>query len=289
MARSYLWCCGCLIVLVSVCLSQWPTLYAYAADDERQEPLKISWHNNLLTIRGHFPGEVITVNYLEAYCRPGSTDRDWQETVIGHHTELVASGADQRSLHLKCTLRDGVQVEHVITASNDEVDFRLKATNPTTHDSQAHWAQPCIRVDRFTNTAPRTYDYLGRCFVYIDGQLSRMPTKDWNTRARYTPGQVWVPKHVPRDDVNPRPVNPHAPSLGLIGCFSQDERWVMATAFEPYQELFQGVITCLHADFRLGGLKAGETKHVRGKIYIMPADIDRLLSRYRQDFPEHFH
>ena len=47
----------------------------------------------------------------------------------------------------------------------------------------------------------------------------------------------------------------------------------MATAWEPYQELFQGVIVCLHSDFRIGGLKPGETKAIRGKIYLMPADL----------------
>jgi hypothetical protein len=62
---------------------------------------------------------------------------------------------------------------------------------------------------------------------------------------------------------------------------------LFATAFEPYQELFQGVIVCLHSDFRIGGLKAGETKHVRGKIYIVPNDVPALLARYARDFPEH--
>ena len=61
----------------------------------------------------------------------------------------------------------------------------------------------------------------------------------------------------------------------------------MATAWEPYQELFQGVIVCLHSDFRIGGLKPGETKTIRGKIYLMPADFPALLARYRRDFPEH--
>ena len=28
----------------------------------------------------------------------------------------------------------------------------------------------------------------------------------------------------------------------------------LATAWEPYQELFQGVIVCMHSDFRIGGL-----------------------------------
>jgi hypothetical protein len=87
--------------------------------------------------------------------------------------------------------------------------------------------------------------------------------------------------------VNPRPLNPHVPTRGLIGCFSADESMVFATAWEPYQELFQGVITCLHSDFRIGGLKAGETKQIRGKIYFLPNDIPALLKRYGRDFPEH--
>ena len=43
----------------------------------------------------------------------------------------------------------------------------------------------------------------------------------------------------------------------------------MATAWEPIQELFQGVIVCLHSDFRIGGLKPGESKKIHGKIYLM--------------------
>jgi len=60
----------------------------------------------------------------------------------------------------------------------------------------------------------------------------------------------------------------------------------MAVVWEPYQEIFQGVIACIHSDLRIGGLKPGETKHIRGKIYIVDADVDALLKRYRNDFPE---
>ena len=81
-----------------------------------------------------------------------------------------------------------------------------------------------------------------------------------------------------------------APCLrGLVSGYrySKDEKWLFATAFEPYQELFQGVIVCLHADFRIGGLNPGETKKIRGKIYLMENDVSKLLTRYRRDFPEH--
>jgi hypothetical protein len=51
--------------------------------------------------------------------------------------------------------------------------------------------------------------------------------------------------------------------------------------------LFQGVITCLHSDFRIGGLAPGETKKIRGKIYVTRDDVDALVARYQRDFPEH--
>jgi hypothetical protein len=255
--------------------------------EPKEGALRIEWDKNYLSIHGDFPGQVIRVNYLEAYCRPGSTDREWGETVIGHQTELVAAREDRREIELRCRLNDGVIVKHTITALADEVDFRIEAHNPTDRASQAHWAQPCIRLADFTGCTQESY--LEKSFVFLDGEPARMPTRDWAIQARYTPGQVWCPKHVNRDDVNPRPLSSLVPSNGLIGCFSADDKWLFATAFEPYQELFQGVIVCLHSDFRIGGLEPGETKQIRGKIYVMPADMNALLKRYERDFPEQVH
>ena len=113
-----------------------------------------------------------------------------------------------------------------------------------------------------------------------------MPIEPWATKARYTPGQVWAPKHVDRNDVNPRPLSRVVPSNGLIGCFSADEKMIVAMTWEPYQELFQGVIVCLHSDFRIGGLKPGERKKIRGKIYVVPSDVKALIKRYEADFLE---
>jgi hypothetical protein len=254
--------------------------------------LSISWENNYLTVRGDFPGEEIRTHYLEAYCRPGSTDRDWNETVIRHKTERIAVSKDGRLIRLKDTLDDGVIVEHVITAGSDEVDIRMVAHNPTETESQAHWAQPCTRVDKFTgcsrdDATTLVPEYARKCFIFLDGKLMRLPTDPWADKARYIPGQVYCPQHVDRNDVNPRPLSKLVPSNGLTGCYSSDEKKIMAVAFEPYQEIFQGVITCMHSDFRLGGLKPGETKKIRGKMYVVDADVDALVARYERDFPEH--
>lgn len=253
--------------------------------------LTISWAKNMLTVRGDFPGETIETHYLEAYCRPGSTDRDWGETVIKHTAELIAHSTDAQKIQLRDTLADGVIVDHLITAGIDDVDFHLTAHNPTNKESQAHWAQPCMRVDKFTgckreDSRELIPPYARKCFLFVEGKLTRLPTEPWADKARYVPGQVYCPQHVDRNDVNPRPLSKLVPSSGLCGCYSADEKLILAVAWEPYQEIFQGVITCLHNDFRIGGLKPGEKKVIRGKLYVVPADIGKLVTRFEKDFPE---
>jgi hypothetical protein len=259
--------------------------------DGKLDPLDISWSRNFLTIRGKFPGDELKIMYLEAYCRPGSTDRDWGRTVIPHKAEQLAAATNDGSIRLRDTLADGVVVDHVITSGADEVDFKVTAHNPTEEVSQAHWAQPCIRVDKFTgagNADARELvpAYARKCFLFLNGKLTRLPSEPWADKARYTPGQVYCPRHVDRNDVNPRPLSTLVPSNGLCGCFSADEKMIMAVAWEPYQEIFQGVIACIHSDFRIGGLKPGEKKQIRGKLYIVPADVPALVARYEKDFPE---
>ena len=272
--RKYL--LGCMIVIGLV----WPANLP-AAD----APLQLLWEKNYLTISGdHLSGKEMKIHYLEAYCRAGSTDADWvQHTMVGHTTEQVEASADKTLIRLEDVVSDGVRVSHEIRSTSDEVRFEIVAHNPTKKRSEAHWAQPCIRLDKFTGANQETY--LAKSFVCLDGELARFPTKDWATKARYMPGQVWCPQGVDRNDVNPRPLSPLVPSNGLIGCDSADEKQVFGVAFDPYQELFQGVAVCLHSDFRLGGLQPDETRKIKGRIYIVP-DVATLLKRYHSDFPE---
>lgn len=252
--------------------------------------LEVSWKNEVLTVTGpNLPVPHIDIHYIEAFCRPASHERFWSKTVIPHRTNLLSQHNAGARLELQSTLEDGVVVAHTITAAEDELDFRLSVHNPTPRESEAHWAQPCIGVGAFTGSAnsPDPDDYLRKCFVFLSGTATAMPTPEWATSALLTPGQVWCPASVPRADVNPRPLNRLIPSNGLIGCFSGEGETILATAWEPYQELFQGVLQCIHSDFRIGGLRPGERKSIRGKLYIVGNNINALLERYRKDFPEH--
>jgi hypothetical protein len=266
----------------------------FAPEIQAQPELALSFESpHTLIIHGsHLPGGKIRINYLEAYCRAGSTNADWvQQTVIPHRVESFTLSDDRKSLRIRDILSDGVTVDHTITALGDEIDFRLRAHNPGTKTSEANWAQACIRLADFTGYDPLGRDlddYLPSCFIFLNGRLTRLSeVRPWAKEARYIPGQVWPAPGVPRTDVNPRPLSSLTPDNGLIGAFSKDDKLIFATAWEPYQELFQGVARCLHSDLRIGGLNPGETRQIRGKIYLIPNDASALLSRYAKSFPEH--
>jgi hypothetical protein len=245
------------------------------------DSLSIAWTNNMLRITGpNVPGEFVEIWYLEAFCRSGSTHQEWDKTTIPHKTELVS--ASKQKIRLKTHVEPSVYVEHEITAGPDEVDFRLHVRNEADQFADVQWFQPCMRVNHFTGA--KQTNYIERSFIFTADGLRRLHQLPRAEEAIYRGGQVYVPEGVPLRDVNPRPISTVKPANDLIGCFSSDEKQILATAWDSTQELFQGVIVCLHNDPRIGGLKGKETRQLRGKVYILPNDPDALLKRYKKDF-----
>jgi hypothetical protein len=247
------------------------------------EGLSLSWTNNMLTISSsHLPGGSVDVWYLEAFCRSGSTRRDWRQTTIPHQTELLAADKKGKRLQLRTQVEPGVVVMHEIRAGRDEVDFHLEVKNQAAQAVDVQWFQPCLRVARFTGR--QQSNYIDRSFIFTPTGLTTLDKTRRTEEAVYRGGQVYVPAGINLNDVNPRPISLDQPANGLIGCFSADGQWLLAMAWDQTQELFQGVIVCLHNDPRIGGLKAGEVKRLRGKIYFLKNDPAALLRRYHRDF-----
>ena len=246
------------------------------------EDLSISWTNNLLRIRGpEVPGEYVEIWYLEAFCRSGSTDQSWDKTTIPHRTELLS--ATPQKIRLRTRVQPNVLVDHEITAQKDNVDFRVVARNEGVDSSDVQWFQPCMRVDRFTGL--KQSNYIAASFIFTDQGLRTLDQLPRQEEAIYRGGQVYVPAGVPLKDVNPRPISSIKPVNSLMGCFSADRKKLLATAWDQTQELFQGVIVCLHNDPRIGGLKPGEQRTLHGKVYILANDPEALLQLYQRDFP----
>lgn len=245
--------------------------------------LTLRWEKNVLRIRSsRMPGEQLEIWYLEAFCKRGSTHREWRQTVIPHVTRLIHAAEDGKALELESGVDGRVQVRHQIRAAPDGVDFRLTLKNLTAEAVDIEWAQPCVRVSRFTGLGQE--DYIRKCFLFTQNGFTMLDRTRRTEEALYRGGQVYVPDTINLEDVNPRPISPDVPANRLIGCFSADSKYLLATAWEPTQELFQGVIVCIHNDFRIGGLAARETKQVHGKLYFLENDIQKLLKQYREDF-----
>lgn len=245
--------------------------------------LSLSWTNNMLRVSGpNVPGEFVEVWYLEAFCRSGSTHQDWNKTTIPHKTELLRN--DQgKTLLLRTVVEPQVVILHQVKAGQDEVTFDLTVKNEGEKFQDVQWFQPCIRVNRFTGRTQQNYPE--RSFIYTKEGLRTLDKVARTEEAIYKGGQVYVPAGIPLEDVNPRPISPEKPVNGLMGCFSADNKWLFATAWSDTQELFQGVIVCIHNDPRIGGLNPGQEKKLTGRIYILPNDPALLLARYNKDFP----
>ena len=269
-------------------------------EEDAKKHLQLDWKDEYLLITGTHLTAPIKVHYIEAFVRSGSSNQHWNESVLPHQTRLVSKAKDGSSLHLQSELpillesnqasaEPTVVVEHYISATTDEISFLVIANNRGNEFLNVLWAQPCIRVADFTGRGLKWYEenhYLDACFVFVDDNLTPLNATPRSSNGFYTPGQVYAPELINRDDLNPRPLSSAIPSNGLIGCYSKNDSMLIATAWQPYQELFQGIATCIHSDFRIGGLEAGQTKTIRGKIYVLENDIEELLKRYRRDFGE---
>ncbi len=261
------------------------TLWAAATSSPAADGLSIAWTNNMLSISSsEMPGGSVSIWYLEAFCRSGSTHRDWHQTTIPHRTEVIGAARNGKRIRLRTQVEPSVEIAHDIRAGRDEVDFRLEVQNSGEEFVDVQWFQPCIRVKAFTGLDQS--NYVKRCFIFTDRGIRTLDETHRTEEAIYRGGQVYVPPGISTNDVNPRPLSPEQPANGLIGCFSRDHRYLLATAWDNTQELFQGVIVCIHNDPRIGGLKPGETKTLRGKVYFLPNDPAALLERYRRDFGE---
>jgi hypothetical protein len=244
--------------------------------------MQIVWDKNYLVVSADGrPGGDVRIHYLEAYLRSGSTNQDWRKSMIPHKTRKVS--ATSKRIELQCRVEPSVVVDHVIEAGKDDVTFTITAKNEGDSFVDVQWAQPCMRVDKFMGMTQD--DYFHRCFIFTERGATLLHETKRTDKALYIPGQVYVPAGIPLADVNPRPISPEKPVNGLIGCYSKDGKTLLATAFDSTQELFQGVAVCIHADFRIGGLKPQESRTIRGKLYWLSNDIPGLLRRYEKDFP----
>jgi hypothetical protein len=266
------------VFLLSSCAGPQAKPLLNAAPDQE---VSLDYSGRMLSIIHPLLGEEpLKIDCMEAYCKKGSTHRRWQETTISQQNEIVSKSPHE--IKVKTSLAAGVEVMHRFAVVADEILFEATFTNLTDKPVDVEWMQPCIRVGDFVGLGQQ--DYWRQCFIFNATGLALLGDTNRTEEAIYRGGQVYVPAGINRDDVNPRPLSPDVPANNLIGCFSADNSALLATSWTDVQELFQGVIKCIHADPNIGGLEPHQTKHIWGKLYIIPNDTKELLRRYHRDF-----
>ena len=267
-----------MVVFLSSCAGPWAVPLLDAAPNKN---VKLDYSGRMLIVTHPLLGDKpLKIDCMEAYCKKGSTHRRWENTTIPQRNYVISKSPFE--IKVKTSLVSGVEVIHRFAVVADEILFEAAFTNLTDKPVDIEWMQPCIRVGDFTGQGQD--EYISKCFIFTEKGIIRLQKTNRTEEAIYRGGQVYVPSGINRDDVNPRPLSPDVPANNLIGCFSADEKSVLATAWTDVQELFQGVITCIHADPRIGGLGPHQTMKIWGKLYIIPSDIDELLQRYHRDF-----
>jgi len=267
-----------MVAFLSSCAGPQVTPLLDAAPDQN---IKLDYNGRMLSVTHPLLGnKPLKIDCMEAYCKKGSTHHRWDKTIIPQQNKMLSKSPHE--IKVKTSLASGVEVMHRFAVVADEILFEATFTNLTGKPVDVEWMQPCIRVGDFTGLGQD--EYIRKCFIFTKKGLTRLNETNRTEEAIYRGGQVYVPAPINRNDVNPRPLSPDVPTNKLIGCFSADEKALLATAWTDVQELFQGVIVCIHADPHIGGLGPNQTKKIWGKLYIIPNDINELLWRYQRDF-----
>jgi hypothetical protein len=193
---------------------------------------------------------------------------------FSHHVDTGGKRAEIR----------GVDTSLKIVAAGDGAEMRLRITNRSDHD----WPEtagiiPCFNPGPTESRNP-LFANRNTWFVGPDG-LARQDQREIHfnadLRGRVNAcsdhGQfVWSKKW---------PTSPVNAAAGLLLRESSDGKWTAGIAWERFLSA-QGhnPWECMHLCVLVGPLKKGESRTIRGRIYLFQGTRDDCLARYRRDF-----
>ena len=201
----------------------------------------------------------------------------------GNHATIVCRTVEKRQR----------QVQLTSTATRDGADLEIQITNTTDYT----WPEiagiiPCFFPGSFTpkKTGPplcpeftdlerqRTF------FVGADG-LDLLENRDIHFNHAFRPQ---IKEISPNDEfvfTVKWPTSKKDAYAGLMVREDADGDWVAGIAWDDFISA-QGhnPLKCMHLGARVGPLKPGETKTIRGKVYLFKGSKEECLKRFKEDF-----
>ncbi len=221
----------------------------------------------------------------------------WRE---GQHNQ----GTTEQEIHLSADgsgaslTRQGLSVE--LKATDDGADLFLRIRNGT----ERTWANIAAIIPCFTPGAPdvnfvnkrrvahhfpnakRNENFVNHQTYFLSERgLMRQEKREihFNVSLREQINQesedgsfVFTPKW---------PTSEHNATSGLVLRESTDKGWITGIAWERFLTVqAHNPWHCMHLSIRVGPLKPGESREIRGKIYLFHGTKEDLLKRYRSEF-----
>ena len=171
-----------------------------------------------------------------------------------------------------------------MTAATDGADLKLTVRNRTDYDFPPIAAIiPCFnpgpaesRNRQFANT--NTYflghdglEKLVKREIHFDARVRDLVDREAK-QGQYVWSQKW-----PKSKSNA--------TGGLIVRESTNSKWACGIAWEDFLSAqAHNPWECMHLSIRIGPLARGDSKTIRGKIYLIEGNKEGLYKRYREDF-----
>lgn len=191
---------------------------------------------------------------------------------------------------------DSPQLHLTMRPLPDGAELILRITNRTTHT----WPEiagiiPCWNPGQVPGTNPSMPLPLNPNFAdpwrkhtfYISaGGLTPLDSRAMHFNTRYRAAVESASDGGRFAFSHKWPTSSENATAGLIVRESEDGRWVTGVAWEDFLSV-QGhnPWSCMHACIRIGALKPGESRTVRGRLYLFRGTKDECAVRFRRDFP----
>jgi cytohesin len=187
--------------------------------------------------------------------------------------------------------------------SQTGVDIEVHVTGPTAEVvRKVQRLNPCCQFARsaaFRSEGNYVDDFVARCFVFLDAGMTllkdtkRIPGTRPRTDDKANYPKPWIQEYFPAWRKHPgqikgqRGYSPDRPVYPIIGAVSRDGKYLAAIAWPETASLGQVWHHCIHPRPLIAESFDSKTGEIRscGKIYLMENDEEKLLARFKEDFP----
>lgn len=192
---------------------------------------------------------------------------------------------------------DAPDLHLTMRAVVDGAELVLRITNRTHHA----WPEvagiiPCWNPGQVPGTNPSMPLPLNRNFAdpwrkntfYVSaGGLTPLDSRAIHFNAKHRDAAEALSDRGRFAFSNKWPTSGENATAGLIVRESEDGRWVTGVAWEDILSV-QGhnPWSCMHAGVRIGALKPGESRTVRGRLYLFHGTREECAQRFQRDFPD---